>query len=83
MPKATIKYNLDNIDDQLAFERANAASDMASALHDIAEVLRTAIKHGNIDEIKLTSQDINSINKFRMKFYEIVELNGLKHIMDS
>jgi hypothetical protein len=82
MPKATIKYNLDNIDDQIAFERANAAGDMASALHDMAEVLRTAVKHGNIDGIKLSSQDIDGIDKFRTKFYEIIDNNALKHIME-
>jgi hypothetical protein len=83
MPKATIKYDLDNIDDQLAFERANASSDMVSALHEISDTLRTAIKHGNIDGVALTSQDVDGIDKFRTKFYEIIDNNALKHIMDT
>ena len=52
MSKALLEFNLDDIDDQLAFKRATKSLDLTSALWDILQLRKKLEFHNevNIDE---------------------------------
>lgn len=58
MPIATIKYDLSDPDDSLAFNRASKALDMALALHDLSNRLRETYKH---DKPPITQEEFYAI----------------------
>ena len=73
MPKATLEFNLDEHEDQVAHLRAVKALDMALALWDMDQYLRGLIKHGDLDH---TVYD--ALQAARDKLYEIKS----KHSID-
>ena len=63
--KAKLIFNLEDIDDQIAFERCSKSLDMALVLWDFSNRLRSIEKHGSGDE------DISQ------EFYDILEKYNL------
>lgn len=52
MPKASIKYDLDNYDDEMAYRRANASLGMACFIHEVLLNGKRRFEHGTtIDNI--------------------------------
>jgi hypothetical protein len=62
--RAKLIFDLDNIDDTVAYERCNKSLDIALALWDFSNKLRSISKYGDGEE------DVESISKI---FYEILE----------
>ena len=48
--QATLEFNLDDPEDDMAYTRCVKAKDMALTLWDIDQYLRDQIKYGQIDE---------------------------------
>lgn len=61
-------FNLDNDEDQAAHQRCVQSLDMATALWDFSNKLRSISKYGSGEE------DVESISK---DFYEILEENNI------
>jgi hypothetical protein len=64
MMKAKLIFNLEDVDDQVAFERCSKSLDMALALFSFSNKLRSIEKYGSGEE------DIESISK---DFYDILQ----------
>jgi hypothetical protein len=62
--RAKLIFDLDSMDDLAAYERCNKSLDIALALWDFSNKLRTISKYGTGEE------DVDSISK---DFYEILE----------
>lgn len=80
MAKATLRFNLEDLDDRHEFERMNKAGSMANALWTMAqEVFRPARKHGYPDtELQnLTDHEVEVISLLEKKFYEIMNDNEI------
>lgn len=63
--RAKLIFDLDNIDDAVAYERCNKSSDIAFALWDFSNKLRSIEKYGSGED-----DNVESISK---SFYEILE----------
>jgi len=66
--RAKLIFDLDNMDDVAAYERCNKSLDLALALWDFSQKLRSISKYGSGEE------DIESISK---DFYEILEEHNI------
>lgn len=66
--RAKLIFDLDNMDDLAAYERCNKSLDMALALWDFSQKLRSISKYGTGEE------DVESISK---DFYEILEEHSI------
>jgi hypothetical protein len=71
MPEATLKFDLSDPDDLRAHKRAVFADELAFALCDIAESLRTQTKYGEGPSVKVLDQ-------FRHEFFQILQSHGIE-----
>ena len=65
--KATLEFNLDEQDDQMAHLRALKAINMALALWDMQQYFRGKLKHGELDDIAY-----NALSNAKDTLYEIM-----------
>jgi hypothetical protein len=66
--RAKLIFDLDSMDDLAAYERCNKSLDIALALWDFSNKLRSIVKYGSGEE------DVESISK---SFYEILEEHNI------
>jgi hypothetical protein len=66
--RAKLIFDLDSMDDVAAYERCNKSLDIALALWDFSNKLRSISKYGSGEE------DVESISK---SFYEILEEHNI------
>lgn len=76
MPKATIEYDLDEVDDRDAHMRAVKSLDMAITLWEIDQHLRSELKYGT-REGELSDEAYKAIERTREKLREIMDENNL------
>jgi hypothetical protein len=74
MAKAILEFDMNEMEDSLAFSRASRSLSLTLALLDIEEYLRSEIKYG--DE-RLTEDQYRKLEEIRDKFYEILSENGI------
>lgn len=72
MPKATLEYNLEEVDDRDAHIRAVKSLDMAIALWEMDQYLRAECKYGELSDDAYTATE-----KAREKLREILNENNL------
>lgn len=68
MAKAILEFDLNNIDDERMFKRCTKSQDLASALWDIEQYLRSQIKYNE----ELSYEGCKAVEEVRKRFYEIV-----------
>lgn len=77
MPIATIEYNLDNLDDEIAFLRATRSTDMTLALWEISYNLRKTLERhfekSNDDHTDVVFAHINDI----LEKYNLTDIDKL------
>jgi hypothetical protein len=69
--KAKLIFNLENIDDQVAFERCSRSLDMALALFDFSNKLRSIEKHGSGEE-DIAQEFYNILEKYSLNIDKLV-----------
>ena len=79
MAKATITYDLEDIDDKAAFERAVKAIDLWAVLYELQQELRRLAKHE-----ELTAEVYDQVDKIRDFLYNTmldhnIDLDALYH----
>lgn len=73
MAIATLKFNLDDEDDSIQFDRVMRATEITIALYDIEQLLRREVKYTNC-----TPEVYERLSDIRDKFYEILNDHGIK-----
>lgn len=73
MSKATLEFNLNDVEDLKSFERSNKSLELTFALLEIAEYLRSRTKHVN----NVSDDVIIDRHAFREKFFEILNLRDI------
>jgi hypothetical protein len=76
MPKATLEYNLDEIDDRDAHLRAIKSLSLTIALWEMDQHLRSELKYGT-REGELPDEAYKAIERAREKLFEILGENGI------
>ena len=76
MPKATLEYNLDDIDDSDAHLRAIKSLSLTLALWEMDQHLRSELKYGT-REGELSDEAYTAIERTRTKLHDILEENGI------
>jgi hypothetical protein len=76
MPKATLEYNLDEVDDRDAHLRAIKSLSLTLALWEMDQHLRSELKYGT-REGELSDEAYKAIERTREKLHEILEENGI------
>ncbi len=66
---AILKYNLNDVDDTVAHNRAVKSLDMALALYELKEKLRSKLKHED--------PKINDLEEFQDFFYDTLREYGI------
>jgi hypothetical protein len=70
--KAILEYDLNDAEDKAAHYRAIMSLEMAIAIHEVANLLRTKVKYG-----EHTEDVYNALDKLRDEFNEILRENDL------
>ena len=70
MAKAILEFDLNEPDDKEAHKRAVKSLDMALALWDMDQYLRSQIKYS--DEYELTDEQYNTLEETRDKLHKIL-----------
>jgi hypothetical protein len=76
MPKATIEYDLNDIDDRDAHLRAVKSLSLTIALWEMDQHLRSELKYGT-REGELSDEAYKAIERTREKLREILDDNGI------
>jgi hypothetical protein len=70
--KAILEYDLNDQDDKAAHYRAIMSLEMAIAIHEVANLLRTKVKYGEY------SEDVdNELNSLQIQFYSILHQKNI------
>jgi hypothetical protein len=77
MPKATLEFDLENVDDKLAFDRAAAADKAICILHDLNNLLRETVRHGFFDHKQASPETISVAETLRAWLSEELHDRGL------
>lgn len=70
--KAKLIFNLENADDQLAFERCSKSLDMALALFSFSNKIRSIEKHGSWDEIDISKEFYNILKDYDLNIDKLI-----------
>lgn len=69
--KATLEFNLDDLDDSHSYYQTNRASDMASALWEIMYNTKKKLESELEEGLKLSAYDM--LNKTYEEFYNVLQ----------
>jgi len=72
MMKAKLIFNLEDVDDQIAFERCSRSLDMALALFAFSNRIRSIEKHGSWDEVDIAKEFYNTLEEYNLNIDKLV-----------
>jgi len=72
MMKAKLIFNLEDVDDQVAFERCSRSLDMALALFSFSNRLRSIEKQGSWDEVDIFKEFYNTLEEYNLNIDKLV-----------
>jgi hypothetical protein len=82
--KASLEFNLDDMDDEMSHFRCIRALDMALVLHDFDEKLRSMARYAESDRIlnlAVNGQDVHipagALEAVRALFHDVMESRGI------
>ena len=70
--KAKLIFNLEDVDDQVAFERCSRSLDMALALFSFSNRLRSIEKQGSWDEVDIFKEFYNTLEEYNLNIDKLV-----------